>query len=257
MSQRTLRQISEQGSKAPLLRPGDRLTQEEYHRRYETYTDGTRFELIAGIVHMMAPAGFEHGSSGFDITTLLGVYKAATPGVLGANGPTVILGKRSEPEPDAVLFVSADYGGQAQIKQVGKKKYIVGAPELVVEVAHSTIILDLHTKREEYRVGGAREYIVVGLENDTVHWFDLAANEELQPDSKGILHSRMFPGLWIETEALLAGDASRLIEAVQKGIASPEHEEFVARLAQQHENSFSSQGRKTTAAPRKRKRGKK
>jgi hypothetical protein len=43
---------------------------------------------------------------------VLHVYHAHTPGVRGAIGPTVILGPESEPEPDAVLMIEPDGGGQ-------------------------------------------------------------------------------------------------------------------------------------------------
>lgn len=255
MSSRTLQTRKREGQEIPLLYPGDHLSQPEFHRRYEAYPDDTRFELIGGIVYMMAPAGFEHGKGGYDITTVLGVYEAATPGVLGAMGPTVILGKSSEPEPDVVLLVAPDYGGQTRLRQIDHKHYIEGGPELVVEVSHSTVSMDLHTKRQDYRRGGVCEYIVICLDDRVIRRFDLRKDEELPIGDDQILRSFTFPGLWIDAEALLNRITERALKTLHRGIASREHQEFVARLAAQHKRHLSSQRR--TTRPKNGKRGKK
>jgi hypothetical protein len=41
---------------------------------------------------------------------------------------------------------------------------------------------------------------------------------------------RVFPGLWLDGPALVARDSAKLIAAVQKGIDSPEHADFVRTL---------------------------
>ena len=53
----------------------------------------------------------------------------------------------------------------------------------------------------------------------------------LAPGSDGILRSELFPGLWLDPEALISGDGPRLIAVLQEGLASPERAAFVARLA--------------------------
>lgn len=42
---------------------------------------------------------------------------------------------------------------------------------------------------------------------------------------------KVFPGLWVHGEALLAKDYGRLMATLQQGLATPQHAEFVARLA--------------------------
>jgi hypothetical protein len=49
---------------------------------------------------------------------------------------------------------------------------------------------------------------------------------------KGIYHSEVFPGLWLDAAALVAGNLAQAIQTVQQGLVSPEHAEFVARLQQ-------------------------
>lgn len=218
-------------TEVPLLYPGDHLTQEEFHRRYEAYPDDTRFELIGGIVYMMAPAGFEHGSSGFDTCGILSWYATRTPGVVGVSGATVLLGEHSEPEPDAALLIMPEYGGQTRLKRVKSKHYIEGPPELVLEVSHSTVGIDLHAKRDDYRMAGVLEYVVICLEEKLARWFDLPADVELDLDRQGVLKSRVFPGLWIDTKALMRRELPKLFATLEKGLESEPHGQFVEKLA--------------------------
>jgi hypothetical protein len=53
----------------------------------------------------------------------------------------------------------------------------------------------------------------------------------LHPDRDGVYRVRVFPGLWIHGAALLAKDYERLMATLQQGLATPEHAEFIARVA--------------------------
>jgi hypothetical protein len=66
-----------------------------------------------------------------------------------------------------------------------------------------------------------------------IDWFVLRRKRyvRLTPDEDGLLRSETFPGLWLDPSALLTGDLPRVMAAVQRGLASPEHAAFVARLA--------------------------
>ena len=72
--------------------------------------------------------------------------------------------------------------------------------------------------------------MVVCIEEQELHWFHFPSRRKLRPDRNGIWKSRVFPGLWIETTALLTRNSARSIEVVQQGIASPEHAAFVEQL---------------------------
>src|SRR6266851_8915829 len=97
----------------PLLNNGDRLTQREFHRRYEAYPDDVKFELIGGIVYMASPTGWPHSKYHLQLATVLGNYEAATPGVEGLDNATTILGPWSEPQPDLALRILPERGGQS------------------------------------------------------------------------------------------------------------------------------------------------
>jgi len=49
-------------------------------------------------------------------------------------------------------------------------------------------------------------------------------------DAQGLVRSEVFPGLWLDPAALILGDLATVLAVVQHGIASPEHDAFVARL---------------------------
>jgi hypothetical protein len=99
------------------------------------------------------------------------------------------------------------------------------------------VSFDLHTKKNVYRRCGVREYVVWRVLEGEIDWFALEAGEYklLAPGADGLLRSRVFPGLWpglwLDPAALVAGDLTKALAAVQAGIASAEHGEFVRRLA--------------------------
>ena len=237
-------------SDVPLLFSGDQLAQPEFHRRYEAYPNDTRFELIDGIVYMMAPAGYDHSQGDYKLTGLLFQYEGATPGVEGAQNVTIILSDLDEPQPDGCMMLRPQYGGKCRIEG-GKTKYIVGAPELVVEVAHSSVALDLSEKRSVYARAGVLEYVVLDVSGNNVHWFDLRNDNPLELPPDGILRSFAFPGLWIDTEALVNRNVPALIKCMNLGLQSPEHAAFVQRLESTRKSSGTASRPSSSANPLK------
>lgn len=55
--------------------------------------------------------------------------------------------------------------------------------------------------------------------------------QRLSPDDDGLYRSRIFPGLWLDGRALLAGDLRRVLDRLQDGLDSAEHQQFVGQLA--------------------------
>jgi Uma2 family endonuclease len=212
------------------LEQGDRLTREEFESRYEAMPHLKKAELIDGVVFMPCPLRFErHGEPGRLISWWLGDYQIATPGTLGADNATVRLPGDNEPQPDSLLLIGPARGGQAQLSA---DDYVEGAPELIVEVAASSASYDLHAKLDVYRRHGVREYIVWRVLDQQIDWFILrnAQYDRLAPGGDGILRSEVFPGLWLDTAALLAGDLSWFQAVARQGTASPEHAAFAARF---------------------------
>jgi len=213
----------------PPLVEGDRLNQPEFHRRYEAMRSGTRAELIEGVVYMPSPVGIEHGESTIDVGTWLRLYVLQSPGVQALNGTTAILGRKSEPQPDLLLRILPEYGGQSG----NKRRFVRGAPELVVEVAKATRYIDLGPKLNDYERAGVKEYIVRAIDPDEVLWYVLRRRRlvKVPVGAGGLYRSEVFPGLWLDPQALLADDLAGMLAALDKGLATPEHAAFVAKLA--------------------------
>ncbi len=88
-------------------------------------------------------------------------------------------------------------------------------------------------KRDLYQTLGCKEYLVhVVEEPGAVHWMRLEGGRyrDLTPED-GILRSRVYPGLWLDVTAYLAGDARAVDATLRRGLATPEHAAFVADLA--------------------------
>lgn len=212
----------------PPLENGDRLTRPEFERRYEAMPHLKKAELIEGVVYVPSPVRYEqHGRPNFGLETWLGVYSAATPGVMGASNTTVRLDLDNEVQPDVLLRL--EEGGRSRISPDG---YVEGAPELVVEVAASSASYDLHDKLRVYRRNGVQEYVVWRVLDGCLDWFALreGSYQRLEPDEAGVLRSEVFPGLWLAGPALLAGDLAAVLATLQEGLATPEHAAFVERL---------------------------
>jgi Putative restriction endonuclease len=208
---------------------GQRLDQPTFHARYEAMPPGIRAELINGVVLMPSPVGPPHGRANALTLMWLGFYEGNTPGVEALLDTSTVLGLKSEPQPDAQLRILQEYGGRTQ----ADRRFVHGVPELLIEVAHATRYADLGPKFDDYERVGVLEYVVRAIEPDEFYWFVLRHGRfvDLPPGPDGIYRSEIFPGLWLDPVALLAGDLRKLQAVVGFGCATPEHAEFVARLS--------------------------
>jgi Uma2 family endonuclease len=188
-------------------------------------------ELIEGVVHMPSPVRLQsHAQPHGQVITWLGVYCAATPGIFLADNATVRLDLDNEPQPDALLRLAPDQGGQARVSD---GDYLEGPPELIAEIAASSAAYDLHEKLRVYRRSGVQEYLVWRVGDRQVDWFSLSEGEyvPLRPDADGVLRSQAFPGLHLDVAALLEGDLARVLAVLQEGLETAEHAAFVEHLA--------------------------
>jgi hypothetical protein len=87
----------------------------------------------------------------------------------------------------------------------------------------------LHQKKGAYRRNGVREYLAWITGEERIVWWELREGDyhEIVPDPQGVLKSGIFPGLWLDTPALLRGDMKAVLETLRRGIESPEHRKFL------------------------------
>jgi Uma2 family endonuclease len=191
---------------------GDRLTRVEFHRRYETAPDLKKAELIEGVVYLGSPVRIEHSNAEGELGGWLATYRASVPGLEIPHNGTVVLDEDNEFQPDIMLRRSD--GGTSR----GEDGYVHGGPELVVEIAASSISRDLHAKKNVYRRNRVQEYIVWRVLDGELDWFALHEGEYrlLTPDKNGVIHSEVFPGLRLAVAKLLAGDFAAVMSEQQR-----------------------------------------
>ncbi len=169
---------------------------------YEDYAalpdDGHRYEIVNGVLIMAPAPSPEHQS----ITVRIAYYlfphiDLAGIGKLLTAPLDVELEPKNVYQPDLVVVLNA------HLARVAAKR-IIGAPDLVVEVASpSTAAYDRLTKYEEYARAGITEYWIV---KPIAHAVEVLVLENGKYRSLGIfsgqqtLPSRVVPGLPVKVE---------------------------------------------------------
>jgi Uma2 family endonuclease len=215
----------------PPLENGDRLTRDEFERRYDAMPRLKKAELIDGEVYIPSPVRQRfHGRQHSYLNYWLTHYEWNTPGLEVGDNSTVRLNLANEPQPDCLLFIQPEHAGRVQI---GEDGYIEGAPDLVAEVAASSVSYGAGKKLNAYATNGVREYVLWRVIDREIDWYVNRGGqfERILPQADGILRSEVFPGLWLDPAALMRGDVNAVLAVVQQGLNSPEHADFVARLA--------------------------
>ena len=186
----------------PGLTTGERLSREEFLRRWEDLPDLKKAELIDGVVYVASPVSRDHGKCEGRVGTWLGIYAMAKPGCESGHNATWLM-LDSAPQPDLYLFY---LDGQPE----SKSPYLQGAPEVAVEICVSSTSRDLGPKLALYQRAGVREYLTFETGPRRITWRSLdedGSYREITPDADGLLRSRVFPGLTLNAEAFWRGAA--------------------------------------------------
>ena len=221
----------------PPLVAGDKLTRDEFLRRWEAHPEIKNAELIGGMVYMASPVSVEHGDMEGNVGGWLWSYKTATPGTAcGHNTTSFILD--DTPQPDVNLRILPEYGGTSWVED----KFLQGIPELLAEISRSSVAYDMHVKLDLYQAARIPEYLTILLHEQEIRWHVLKGDryQLLAPDADGLWRSRIFPGLWLDGQALLTGNMPQVLARLQDGLATPEHQAFVAELARRRQSKDGS-----------------
>lgn len=211
----------------PLLQDGDRLSREEFLRRWEWMPDLKFAELIDGVVYMASPVSASHHFYVAIATGWLFTYAKETPGCAAGVDGTWLMND-SVPQPDLDLCILPEFGGQARVEG----SLLAGAPEFAVEVATSSAARDLGLKSALYERSGVIEYAVLLAQKQRIVWKRLVEGRyrAVEPGPDGIFRSQVFPGLWLDEAALWRRDSVQMCRVLDQGLATPEHAEFVRAL---------------------------
>ena len=94
-----------------------------------------------------------------------------------------------------------------------------------------------HTYGAALKRRGSGRLARTSNDNGSLHFFeiDIWRNNSRtwrggRDNLNGSLRSGMFPGLWLDPQALLQNDLPKLFQAIDRGVATPEHAAFVERL---------------------------
>ena len=211
----------------PLLREGDRLHALDFLRRWEAMPELKHAELIDGVVFMAFPVGATHALLHQSFSGWLWLYSTATTGCQSGIEGTWLMGPKQVPQPDLAMRILPEFGGQSH--QAGD--YFSGAPELIIEITGSSMSRDLGVKLDLYRKAGVREYLTILLKPQRIVWRHLSRGryKDLAVSGDGHLKSLVFPGLWLDPEAVW--DPKRSFRAaIESGLLSPGHAAFVRSL---------------------------
>ncbi len=183
------------GEPAPTTSPLVRhYTLEEFFE-LEPPADGGHYELIGGVLYMVPPPDWPHGSAASNLATILVQYQLAHPGTCRVVIPRA--GVQRTPhtwlEPDLMLIT------QARFDHVVSQ---LDSADLVVEISGArSAVYDRTTKADTYAALGVRELWLVDLERQTVEQRVRSAGGRLE--SAGVFRSAqafespVFPGLHV------------------------------------------------------------
>src|SRR5581483_947730 len=153
--------------RAPVLLNGDHLTVPEFERRYEAMPENCRAELIEGVVVMAPPITTEDSDGHGGLYLLLKTYALYTERVSAGLCASFRIDGMNEYQPDIFLRIDDSKGRS----KVAADRLVEGAPELVAEIAVSSVGYDLHEKKRVYERCGAQEYLVWQVRERQFHWF--------------------------------------------------------------------------------------
>lgn len=179
--------------------PSPKLTYEDYILFPE---DGRRHEIIDGEHYVTAAPFLRHQSVSWRLGGYFFQFLQEHP--LGAffQAPVdVLLSPHDIVQPD-LLFVSAERA------HILKKRYVRGAPDLVVEIlSESTRRRDQGLKLRRYERFGVREYWLVDPDRGTVTVYRLRVGgfvraADLSTTAGDVLTTPILPGLEIRLAAL-------------------------------------------------------
>jgi Uma2 family endonuclease len=178
--------------------PGPEQGQWTYSDYAALPDDGQRYEIVNGVLVMAPAPSPEHQSITVRLSHYLFVHvELAGRGHVLTAPIDVELGPKNVFQPDIVVILNA------HLDKVAEKK-IIGAPDLVVEVASpSTAVFDRLIKYEKYAHAGIAEYWIAKPATRTVEVLVLEAGEYRSLgifNGQATLPSRTVPDLNVHVE---------------------------------------------------------
>jgi Uma2 family endonuclease len=163
-------------------------------------TDGLRYEIVEGALHMAPAPVPEHQTiSGYVTYFLMQHVQLSGYGRIFAAPIDVELGFNTIVQPDLVVVLNTSAAAITQ-------RRIVGPPDLVIEITSpSTASYDRREKRDAYAAAGIREYWIVDPASRTVELLLLEGTvyrAEAAYMGQAVIPSAVLPEWNVATERL-------------------------------------------------------
>jgi Uma2 family endonuclease len=160
--------------------------------------DGQRYEIVYGVLYMSpSPSGAHQDAVGEIFSYLRTYVKLVGLGLVRVAPFNVRLSSKDTFQPDILVVLNAN------LEKV-KDTYMLGAPDLVVEVASpSTEGFDRREKQDAYAAAGVPEYWIVNTDARTVELLVLEHGKYRSPGvfrGKATLPSHVVPDLPVHVE---------------------------------------------------------
>jgi len=175
------------------------LTAEEFFQLPQP-GDGSRRELVKGVIVTMSPPGFYHSLVCSRVDQLLGtfVYQHQL-GYTGCNDPGVIL----ERDPDTVRGPDVAFWCRERVTNVRQFSYTDVVPDLVVEVlSPNDVFTQVLRKVQEYFQAGVRVVWIVVPEDQGVAIYRPGQNPTLLAVNDTLSGEDVVPGFTCPVAAL-------------------------------------------------------
>ncbi|MFH1267853.1 MAG: Uma2 family endonuclease [Planctomycetota bacterium] len=166
--------------------------------------DGYRYELVAGELRKMVPAGWRHGAVGGNLHSLLGyhVMEHNLGRVLGAD-PGFLLSR----DPDTVRAPDIAFISRKRLEgEVPKEAFWPGAPDLAVEVVSpGDTTGEVDEKVKSWLDAGARIVWVVNPKWQSVTVYRSATDIKTLTENQKLTGEDLVPGFSCRVGDIFAG----------------------------------------------------
>jgi Uma2 family endonuclease len=196
------------------LKPGQRLSQTEFHRRYEAMQTDDTFELVNGVVYLKPRNSYPHARLIFFLGGLLTEFELVTPAADGLLNVTLIVSPTCEVQLDLVLRLQPEFGG----KSCAVDGFLCGGAELLIEIADKPSPLDVRLKPKEFGRSEIGEYLFLGLRDQEARHFSAKNGWDETRMRDDIWKSATFPGLWLDLTAVFAHDSRKAQQTLKRGL---------------------------------------
>jgi Uma2 family endonuclease len=178
--------------------------------------DGQKADLIDGVIYMASPDNTDANELFVWLVSVMSLFaRRCKLGKVYGSRVACRLDEKNGPEPDIVFVATKNL---VRVKRGG----IEGTPDLAVEiVSPDSVERDYYKKRLQYERFGVPEYWIVDEMDEAVLLLRLDSKGKYREvkSRKGILHSQVLTGFWLDPRWLWQRPFADEADTVQRIMA--------------------------------------